>query len=117
MQALQQLPGVGHLGTPQSITGILEGTAYDTLTQTGPYVWNQLDAYGRQQAEGLAPGEQPVAPGGIALGAARAGEELRLQHPGRMGPWHYGRRAARANARGNGRGPANTLAKSAAGEA
>ncbi len=71
MQALQQLPGVGHLGTPQSITGILEGTAYDTLTQTGPYVWNQLDAYGRQQAEGLAPGEQPITPGGIALGAAQ----------------------------------------------
>ena len=118
MQALQQLPGVGHLGTPQSITGILEGTAYDTLTQTGPYVWNQLDAYGRQQAEGLAPGEQPITPGGIALGAAQnfgqnlgyniLGEwGLGIMDGGRHGPMQEAMDAAQRRA----------FAKSAAGEA
>ena len=88
MQALQQLPVAGHLGTPQAVTGILEGTAYDTLTQTGPYVWDQLDAYSRQQAEGLAPGEQPVTPGGIAMGAAQnAGQNLAFNI---LGEWGLG---------------------------
>ena len=88
MQALQQLPVAGHLGTPQAVTGILEGTAYDMLTQTGPYVWDQLDAYSRQQAEGLAPGEQPVTPGGIALGAAQnAGQNLAFNI---LGEWGLG---------------------------
>ncbi len=88
MQALQQLPVAGHLGTPQAVTGILEGTAYDTLTQTGPYVWDQLDAYSRQQAEGLAPGEQPVTPGGIALGAAQnVGQNLAFNI---LGEWGLG---------------------------
>ena len=88
MQALQQLPVAGHLGTPQAVTGILEGTAYDTLTQTGPYVWDQIGAYNRQQAEGLAPGEQPVTPSGIALGAAQnAGQNLAFNI---LGEWGLG---------------------------
>ncbi len=59
MQALQQLPGVGHLGTPQSITGILEGTAYDTLTQTGPYAETSWTPTAASRPRALHPANSP----------------------------------------------------------